>query len=58
MDREYMEIKDGKLFFDGCDLMQIARDFGTPVYIYSQNIITDRIREMKAAFTEGSDSVA
>lgn len=53
MDREYMEIKDGKLFFDGCDLMQIARDFGTPVYIYSQNIITDRIREMKAAFTEG-----
>ena len=53
MDREYMQIKDGKLFFDGCDLMQLAKDFGTPVYIYSQNVITDRIREMKAAFTEG-----
>ena len=53
MDREYMQIKDGKLFFDGCDLLQLAKEYGTPVYIYSQNIITDRIREMKAAFTEG-----
>ncbi len=53
MDREYFEIRNGRLLFDGCDLLQLAKEYGTPVYIYSQNVITDRIREMKAAFSEG-----
>ncbi len=33
MDREFMEIKNGRLFFDGCDLVQLAENFGTPVYL-------------------------
>lgn len=53
MDREFMEIKDGRLFFDGCDCVKLAEDFGTPVYVYSQSLMKKRIAELKEAFTEG-----
>lgn len=53
MDREYTCIKDGKLYFDGCDCVSLAEEFGTPVYVYSQSILKDRIRELKQSFTDG-----
>ena len=52
MNTELMEVKDGILCYDGCDLTQLAAEFGTPVYVYSQNVIKARIRELKEAFTE------
>ena len=53
MDREYTCTKDGKLYFDGCDCVSLAEEFGTPVYVYSQSILKDRIRELKQSFTDG-----
>ena len=50
MDREFMEIRDGKLYFDGCDLVSLAEKFGTPLYVYSQNLMTARMREIKGTF--------
>ncbi|MBR3301334.1 MAG: diaminopimelate decarboxylase [Firmicutes bacterium] len=52
MNTELMEIKNGTLFYDGCDLTQLAAEFGTPVYVYSQNVIKSRIKELKEAFTD------
>ena len=52
MNTELMEIKNGTLYYDGCDLTEIAANYGTPVYVYSQNVIKSRIRELKEAFTE------
>ena len=31
MNTELMEVKNGTLFYDGCDLTQLAAAFGTPV---------------------------
>ena len=53
MNRELMEIKDGRLFFDGCDLTQLAEGFGTPLYVYSQNVIKARAAELREAFLDG-----
>ncbi len=50
MNRELMEIKGGRLFFDGCDLKDLAEAYGTPVYVYSQNIIKARLTELREAF--------
>ena len=53
MNRELMEIRDGRLFFDGCDLTQIAEGFGTPLYVYSQNVMKARIAEIRRVFLDG-----
>lgn len=53
MNRELMEIKDGRLFFDGCDLARTAEGFGTPLYVYSQNVIKARAAELREAFLKG-----
>ena len=51
MNKELMEVKNGTLFYDGCDLTHLASEFGTPVYVYSLNVIRSRIKELKDAFT-------
>ena len=52
MNTEMMEVKDGILYYDGCDLTQLSAQYGTPVYVYSQNVLTARMRELKDAFTK------
>ena len=52
MNTELMEVKDGILYYDGCDLTRLAAEYGTPVYVYSQNVLKSRIRELKEAFTD------
>ena len=29
------EIKGKHLWFDGCDTVELAKEFGTPLYVYS-----------------------
>ncbi len=43
-------IKDGKLFVDGCDLAAVAEEYGTPLYVYSQSAIEERLQELKDSF--------
>lgn len=45
------EIKDNKLYFDGCDTTELAKKYGTPIYVMSQNGIEERINELKEQFT-------
>lgn len=44
------EIKNGRLFFDGCDTVELAKQYGTPIYVYSKTDIVSRINEIKECF--------
>lgn len=46
------EIKDGRLYFDGCDMTQIARTYGTPLYVMSYNGIMDPLEELQRDFVD------
>lgn len=48
------------LQFDGCDTVELAREYGTPLYVMSEARIRERIAELKAAFVdaEGGGTVA
>lgn len=47
---------DGRLVIDGCDLEALARDHGTPLYVYSETELRARAREYRDAF--GPDAVS
>ena len=44
--------KSGNLEFDQCDLVKLAQKYGTPCYIYSENIIRKKCREYINAFSK------
>ena len=48
---QQIEIKSGRLFFDGCDTVELARKYGSPIYVMSYNAIMDRLNELKEEFT-------
>src|SRR3954468_13530238 len=41
--------RDGHLYCEGVDLTRIAREFGTPTYVYSAETILDHYTRMDAA---------
>ena len=47
------EIVDGRLQVGGCDLIDLAAEFGTPVFVYDEQHLRDRCREAVAVFGEG-----
>lgn len=46
------EVRNGRVFIDGCDTVELAGKFGTPVYVYSQSDIEDRFRQLKKCFLD------
>lgn len=42
----------GNFRFCGCDVVALAREYGTPLYVMSEEMITDRIEEVKDCFDE------
>jgi diaminopimelate decarboxylase len=46
----------GRLVLDGCDLERLAREHGTPLYVYSESELRRRAREYRDAF--GADAVS
>lgn len=46
------EVKYGKLYYDGCDVISLKETYGTPLYVYSLTDIKLRIKELKEAFTK------
>ena len=38
-----METKNGRLFFDGCDVTELAKKYGTPLYclLYTSDAADD-----------------
>jgi diaminopimelate decarboxylase len=45
----------GHLEVGGCDVVEVARDFGTPAYIYAEDDIRARARAYREAFAARSD---
>lgn len=49
--------EQGHLVVGGCDLVELAREFGTPAYVYAEDDMRDRAREYLRAFAEyGGDT--
>lgn len=46
------EIRNGRLFFDGCDTVELAKKYGTPLYVMSYSDIEKRLNELKRDFTD------
>ena len=46
------EIKDGILYCDGCSTVDLAKQYGTPLYVMSEGDIEDKMREIKTCFLD------
>jgi diaminopimelate decarboxylase len=44
---------DGRLQIGGCDLVELAAEFGTPLFVYDEAHLRARCREAVAAFGDG-----
>jgi len=45
----------GRLEVGGCDTIELAREFGTPVYVYAEDDLRSRARATREAFTERTE---
>jgi diaminopimelate decarboxylase len=45
----YLARRDGELRLDGCSLDALAREFGTPLYVYSQRAMLDAAASYRSA---------
>lgn len=39
-------------YFSDCDTVKLAKEFGTPLYVISEDIILDRLNEIKNSFSD------
>lgn len=44
------KIEGSKLFFDGCDTVELAHTYGTPLYVYSETDIVTRLTQLRETF--------
>ncbi len=47
------EIRDDRLFIGGVDVIELADEYGTPLFVYDEKHLRARCREAVAAFGEG-----
>jgi len=46
------EVINGELYFDGCNTIELAKEYGTPLYVFSETEIVNRFNELKVCFIE------
>ena len=44
------EIKNNILYFDGCNTVELAEKYGTPLYVMSETSIVEKCREIRNTF--------
>ncbi len=44
------EIKNKTLYFDGCDTVELAKRYGTPLYVMSETAIVEKCKEIRDTF--------
>ena len=49
--RAGLEVRDQRLLFAGHDAERIAREHGTPLYVYDPERVTANVGRLRAAFT-------
>ena len=47
------EVVDGRLHIGGCDVIELAEEYGTPLFVYDEQHLRSRCREAVAAFPDG-----
>ena len=52
---ECLSVRDGRLFVEGCDAVELARRFGTPLYVVSENHLRRNARRITEAFASRWD---
>lgn len=52
---DHIEIQDGKLLIGGLEAGEIAREFGTPVYVYDGERVVSNYRRLEDSLSEYSD---
>lgn len=52
LENEIYENREGLLYFDGCNTLELAKEYGTPLYIYSEKEILRRINQLREVFAE------
>ncbi len=45
-----LENRNGTLYFDGCNVVELANEYGTPLYVMSENRIRENYRRLSNAF--------
>ncbi len=48
-----VSVHDGHLSIGGCDTLELAREFGTPLFVYDEEHLRARCREAVGAFGDG-----
>ena len=46
------EEKHGILYFDGCNTVELAKQYGTPLYVMSETFISEKCAEIRTAFLD------
>lgn len=49
---ECLSVRRGRLFIEGCDAAELAREFRTPCYVVSEDQLRRNVRRFQRAFTE------
>ena len=47
-----LSVRDGHLFMEGCEVVRLARRFGTPCYLVSEDQLRRNVRRFHRAFSE------
>lgn len=50
-------IQNGHLFWDGCDTVDLAQAYGTPLYVFSKTAIVARCQELQTNFIDKYERV-
>ena len=50
--KDRIEIKDGRLAVSGCDCVELAREYGTPLYVMDESRIRDNCRSLVSAMNK------
>lgn len=45
-----IEIRNNTLFFDGCNTVELAEKYGTPLYVMSETAIVEKCKEIRDTF--------
>lgn len=51
------EIKNNHLYWDGCDTVTLAKEFGTPLYVISENAVVKECQALQASFIQKYENV-
>ena len=47
-----LSIRDGHLFIEDCDTVELAEQFGTPLFVVSEALLVQNARNYQAAFSK------